>query len=153
MNRKFVSDLMLLFNGGWRPYTLKPDPKVYERVECPLRGVKRKEPVWFVRGDIFLCISCNKGCTLTRPEGFVLPLPLPAQRKDSKNPPYHFQLTPGEMVSHKALLRVDEAAYCLNISWRQVYDWIAEGKLRRVKDQPIRVSAEDVAMLMSDFAE
>lgn len=152
MNRKLISDILLLINGGWRPYSLKPEKSVYERIGCALVGVKRKEPVWFVREDIFLCISCSKGCTLNRPEGFVLPLPMPAPKTERKEA-FPFQLTPGEMVRHKALLRVDEAAYCLNISERQVYDWIAEGKLRSVKDKPIRVSAEDVALCMSNFAD
>lgn len=152
MNRKFVNDMMLLLSSGWRPYSLKPDVTVYERVGCPFINIKRKDPVWFVREDVFLCVSCNKSCTLTRPEGFIVPLPMAVQNMDKKDP-LPFKLTPGEMVSHKALLRVDEAAYCLNISARQVYSWIAEGKLRRVKDAPVRVSAEDVALLMSDFEE
>jgi excisionase family DNA binding protein len=64
-----------------------------------------------------------------------------------------YQLTPAEMVTRKTLLRVDEAAYCLNISERQVYNWIAEGKLRRVKEQPVRVPAVDVHSCMTNFAE
>ena len=68
-----------------------------------------------------------------------------------KDEPY--QLSPDEMVSHKNLLRVDEAAYCLNVSERMIYDWVAEGKLRRLKDSPVRVAAEDVAFLMKDFEE
>ena len=50
-------------------------------------------------------------------------------------------------------MRVDEAAYCLNISERQVYDWIAEGKLRKARGTPIRVSAEDVASGMTTFVD
>lgn len=76
-------------------------------------------------------------------------MPLPIQYETRTETPY--SVTPAEMVSRKSLLRVDEAAYCLNISERTVYDWIAEGKLRKVKEQPVRIPAEDVAYRMTNF--
>ncbi len=55
------------------------------------------------------------------------------------------------MLKRFPLLRVSQAAYCLNISERQVYDLIAEGKLLRTKINPCRVSSVDVAELMAEF--
>jgi excisionase family DNA binding protein len=73
----------------------------------------------------------------------------PAEKQEKE-----FTLTPGEMVVRKALLRVDEVAYCLNISDRQVYRWIADGKLRRaLGEEPVRVPAADVAHYMQNFEE
>jgi excisionase family DNA binding protein len=139
-----------LVQVGWRPFNHPPQASVYEKLKCPHAGTKgRIKPFWFVRGDIFTCVSCSKGCTLSRPAGFYIPLPIPF----SERPEAPFTLAPSEMVTRKALLRVDEAAYCLNISERQVYDWIAEGKLRKAKEQPIRVSAEDVCSYMTNFEE
>jgi excisionase family DNA binding protein len=93
---------------------------------------------------MFICITCAKGCSLVRPEGFAMPLPI----QYSQEKAHAFMVTPNEMVSRKALLRVDEAAYCLNVSERKIYKWIDEGKLRRAREQPVRVSAEDVARCM-----
>ena len=150
MNRKFVKDFLLLHNAGWRPYNSKPDAAVYKKLDCPHAGTKGKEPFWFVRGETFLCVTCDKSCSLVRPEGMLLPLPIFFPAKRDKD----FTLTPGELVARKALLRVDEIAYCLNISERTVYDWIAEGKLRRaVGGEPVRVPSEDVAHYMRNFEE
>lgn len=63
----------------------------------------------------------------------------------------YFTLSPSEMLKRFPLLRVSQAAYCLNISERQVYDLIAEGKLLRTKINPCRVSSVDVAELMAEF--
>jgi excisionase family DNA binding protein len=62
-----------------------------------------------------------------------------------------YTLTPQEMVKKRRLLRVKEAAYCLNVSERHVYDLIAEGKLAALKNKPIRIKVEDVALMMNDF--
>jgi excisionase family DNA binding protein len=154
MSIAFVRSIIELVKAQWRPYNYEPEPGVYVRLKCPYvdaEGKKkgRKRPFWFVRGDTFICVACFKGCSLIRPEGFIAALPV--QYAAKRTAP--FQLSPAEMVARKALLRVDEAAYCLNISERQVYDWIAEGKLRRAKEQPVRVSAEDVHSYMANFAE
>ena len=152
MNRTFVKNFLMLHNAGWRPYNgAKPDKSVYEKLGCPHADAKGKGPFWFVRGDTFLCVSCDKSCSVVRPEGVILPLPLAyTVEKQGKE----FSLTPGEMVARKALLRVDEVAYCLNISERHVYRWIAEGRLRRaIGAEPVRVPAEDVAHYMQTFEE
>ena len=128
MNSAYVKAIIALVKAQWRPYNYEPRADVYKKLQCPHAHPKgKKRPIWFVRGDVFTCITCAKGCTLSRPEGFLLPLPIQYAEK----PEVPFQLTPAEMVARKALLRVDEVAYCLNISERAVYDWIAEGKLRK----------------------
>ena len=150
MNRKFVKDFLTFYTAGWRPYTAsKPADSVYERLGCPYAGAK-KTPFWFVRGEHFLCVTCDKHCALVRPEGVILPLPLEFPQEKTGN---EFNLTPGEMVSRKSLLRVAEAAYCLNISERKVYEWIADGRLRRTKDSPVRIPSEDVMRCMQDFED
>ena len=152
MNRRFVKDFLLLYNAGWRPYTGgKPDKSVYEKLGCPHAGTKGKEPFWFVRSETFLCVTCDKSCSFTRPEGFILPLPL---EYSAAKPEKEFSLTPGEMVALKRPLRVDEAAYCLGVSGRQIYRWIDDGRLRRViGGEPIRVSVDDVIHYMQTFEE
>lgn len=151
MTKTFIRSIIELVNHGWRPYSAKPHPSAYAKLQCSHANTKRgaDKPFWFVRGDIFLCVGCSRRCTLSRPEGFIMPLPI--QYETRTDDP--FSLTPAEMVSRKSLLRVDEAAYCLNISERTVYDWIAEGKLRKVQEQPVRIPAEDVVHRMTNFAD
>jgi excisionase family DNA binding protein len=64
-----------------------------------------------------------------------------------------FSMSPQEIVEKKTLLRVDEAAYCLNVSERTIYEWTAVGILRKLKMRPVRIPSEDVLALMNDFNE
>jgi len=57
------------------------------------------------------------------------------------------------MLARHDILTVRQAAYCLNISERQVYDYIAEGKLIKLKDTPVRVRSDEVKELRSNFDE
>ena len=158
MTKGKIRSIIELTNQGWRAYDAAPQSAIYARLNCQYapekdeNGTKNRhssEPFWFVRADSFLCVGCNRNCTLFRPEGFIQPLPINYEQK----PGEPFKLTPAEMVQRKSLLRVDEAAYCLNISERAVYDWIAEGKLRRTEDAPVRIPSEDVAHRMNLFLD
>jgi excisionase family DNA binding protein len=64
-----------------------------------------------------------------------------------------FTLTPVELVKRRHTLNVKEAAYCLNVSERQVYNMVAEGKLAALRDKPVRIKAKDVERWMNDFDE
>ncbi|CAK7024903.1 MAG: hypothetical protein DELT_02540 [Desulfovibrio sp.] len=156
MTKNKIRSIIDLVNHGWRAYHAAPNSAIYAKINCPYapekdeNGKKKrkgKEPFWFVRSDSFVCVGCDKQCALFRPEGFILPLPINYEEKSGEP----FTLTPAEMVQRKSLLRVDEAAYCLNIKERTVYDWIAEGKLRKTVDNPVRVPAEDVSFHMNNF--
>lgn len=150
MSRTLVQDVVCLTREGWRPYNDQPERAVYERLGCEviLRG--KRKPIWFVRGDVFLCLGCASRCSLTRPAGFPLPLPFPLRYTQPKVP---YALTPDEMVTRKNLLTVREASYCLNVSERQVYNWLAEGRLVALKERPIRVRAAEVKAMMRNFDE
>jgi hypothetical protein len=152
MNAASIRSIITLVNAGWRPYNYKLSDTIYEKAQCPYLHTKSKrKPFWFVRDDIFLCLSCPKGCMLSRPEGAMLPLPI--QYKTGRRQGRQYHSAPAELVSRKELLRVDEAAYCLNVSERKIYDWIAEGRLRRTKTPPVRVIAGDVAAEMQNIAD
>ena len=64
-----------------------------------------------------------------------------------------FNMSPQEMLSKRTFLRVDEAAYCLHVSTRTIYSWLAGGVLRKLKMHPVRIPCEDVLALMNDFDE
>ena len=151
MSKARIREIVTLTREGWRPYDAEPERSVYERLGCThvLRGNRRK-PFWFVRGDVFCCIGCADHCTLNRPAGFPLPLPIRYSSIPSEQP---YSLTPQEMVNRHDILNVRQAAYCLNVSERTIYDYIAEGKLIRLKDSPVRVRSKEVKELRGDFDE
>lgn len=150
MTKTLINEIVGLVRAGWRPYSEKPNGSVYERLNC--EQVQKKggnKPYWFHRGDVFLCIGCHKRCSLSRPEGFIQPLPIQYQ----EDPEQPYTLTPKQMVERRSLLLVQEASYCLNVSDRTIYAWIAEGVLRVTKRRPYRIPVEDVATLMNELDE
>lgn len=70
-----------------------------------------------------------------------------------RQPPVLYNITPQEMLKRHDLLTVRQAAYCLNVSERTIYEYIAEGKLARLKERPARVRSADVAALRENFDE
>ena len=69
------------------------------------------------------------------------------------DPEQPFRLTPQELVKRKHTLRVEEVAYCLNVSIGLVYRYKDEGRLTALREKPIRIRASDVEAMMSDFDE
>ena len=57
------------------------------------------------------------------------------------------------MVVRHDILTVKQAAYCLNVAERTIYDYIAEGKLIRLKENPVRVRSAEVRVLRENFDE
>lgn len=146
MNQKAVNEIVMLVNNGWRPYNNQPCNSVYEELKCTV--YKKKPPCWFVKGDKFLCISCASHCSLFRPHGFQLPLPIHYPVKA-----FEITKTPEELIKIRSALTVQEAAYCLNVSPRTIYDMVYTGKLAALREKPIRVKPADVAFMMNDFDE
>lgn len=146
-----ILEIVTLTRAGWRPYDAEPDLSVYERLGCKhvLSGNRRK-PFWFVRDDVFCCIGCADHCTLKRPAGFPIPLPIRYSVVPTDQP---YTLTPLEMLEKHDLLNVRQAAYCLNVSERQIYNYVAEGKLVKLKDNPVRVRSAEVKAMRQDFDE
>lgn len=133
MNSTLCRTLRKMLDEGFEQYNGVIDQRVYERLGCP-------SPVrayWICNWPIFHCLGCNKRCTPKKPEGFQILL-------TTIRPEKKYDLSPSEMVSRKHLLRVDEAAFCLNIKPRTVYKMAEEGKLNRHIELPFRVTAASV---------
>ena len=143
-----ITDLLALGRDGWRPYGSEPQPQVYERLRCERHLAVRGRPYWLYKGDVFLCLGCEARCSLVRPVGFVMPLPV-----KYPVPAEPYTLTPLEMVTRKHALNMREVMYCLNISKTTAHRWVAEGKLVALKDKPLRIKAACVRELMENFDE
>ena len=150
--KTIVQDIVTLVNDGWRIYNASPISDVYKQLKCPYweKGQRGHKPHWFTKDDKFLCIGCAFRCSLLRPAGFPLPLPiryekLPKERRHT--------LTPNELLAKYDLLNVHQAAYILNVSERTIYDYIACGKLIRLKENPVRVRSKEIKELKENFDE
>lgn len=151
MSRTKILDIVNLTKEGWRPYEDTPDSKIYETLGCELvLQKKRGKPFWFTRGDLFCCIGCAMHCLLKNPPGF--PVRLPLLLPEGVKPP-QYAITPLEMLARHDLLNAKQAAYCLNVSERTIYNYIAEGKLVRLRENPVRVRSSEVKALRENFDE
>jgi hypothetical protein len=135
MNSKLCRTMAQMMSEGFRPYGGEIAEEVYTALGCK----DASRAYWLHRWPILHCLGCNKRCTPKGTEGFQVPILLPAVSPHAK-----YSMLPEEMARSKTLLRIDEAAYCLNISERTARKLIAEGVLVRHQRRPVRVTAESV---------
>lgn len=144
-----IDRIMYLAERGWKVYEGRVGFALYEKLQCP-------SPIfgkWFFEGNKakeLACVGCDKHCRADSSADFD---PLPRHIAEMNRRGAYYTLSPQEMVSRIPMLRVAQAAYCLNVSERTIYEWIAGGKLTATNDKPVRVKAEGVALLMNDFDE
>lgn len=141
-----IDAIMSFVERGWHPYAGRVAAEVYESLGCPAPVFGK----WLYEGKgarEAVCVGCDRQCRTDCEKGFTPP---PSRVRNLYRDSY-FTLSPSEMLKRFPLLRVRQAAYCLNMSERQVYDLIAEGKLLRTKSDPCRVSSAEVAELMAEF--
>jgi excisionase family DNA binding protein len=154
MSRKSkIDQIIKLTQSGWRAYEGQATATVYDNLDCEKN--QRGRARWFAKGDLLVCIGCERACTLPCPEGFQLPL-----FKYPAPPSPIFRLAPDELLAKRKLLTVNEAAYVLNVSPRQIRNMIHEGRFQVTRNTPMRIpvaevraSAEDVDMWTSAAEE
>lgn len=132
-----IDQIIKLTQTGWRAYEGQATAAVYDKQEC--EKSRRGRARWFAKGDLLVCIGCERACTLSCPEGFQLPL---FKYPPAPNPV--FRLLPEELMKVRKLLTVNEVAYILNVSARCVRGMIYEGRFRATKDKPLRIPVEDI---------
>jgi hypothetical protein len=135
-----VKELMELLRNGFRPYEGAVDGQVYESLRCP----NPNKAAWFVRDRdaTYFCLGCARHCLKVAPVGFQVSMLVPRHvtRYFTELP----QVSAAELLRAKRFLRVDEAAFCLGVSERQVRHMIDNGVLVRHQDPPVRVTVESV---------
>ncbi|XPV77665.1 MAG: helix-turn-helix domain-containing protein [Desulfovibrio sp.] len=136
MNRTLCKELTSMLADGWVNYEGVVDGKVYQRLGC-----KKPERVyWVTKWPLMHCLGCVKRCTANG-TGFQAPIIFPSRKMPKFG---EFNITPAEMIKAKPLLRVPEAAYCLNVSERTIRKMIDEGVLIKHNSNPMRVTSESV---------
>ena len=141
-----IDRIVFYVERGWHPFTGQVEAGVYHEIECPAPLFAK----WLYEGqraEEAVCIGCDRGCQVSCQQGFN-PAPKRQQGIHRKN---YFTLSQQEMVRKFSLLRVDQAAYCLNVSERKIYDLVAWGKLIATKDKPVRIAAESVKAEMNNL--
>jgi len=140
VKRSRIDQIIKLTQCGWRAYEGQATDVVYDNLDCGVKGRAR----WFAKGDLLVCIGCERACTLPCPDGFQLPLfKYPAPPRPA------FRLPPDQLLAKRLLLTVNETAYVLNISPRQIRNLIHTGQLRSTQDLPRRVPVEDVRAMLA----
>ena len=138
-----IDQIIKLTQTGWRAYEGQATAEGYDKLNCD--KTRRGRARWFAKGDLLVCIGCDFNCTLPCPEGFQLPL-----FKYPAAPAPVFRLSPDELMSKRKLLTVNEVAYILNISPRQVRHMIQDGRLKVTKCSPQRVPVQDIKIMVED---
>jgi len=137
-----IDKIIKLTQCGWRAYEGQATGQVYDNLDCGVSNRGRAR--WFARGDLLVCIGCERSCTLPCPDGFQLPL-----FKYPAPPTPAFRLPPEQLLAKRLFLSTNEVSYILNISPRQVRTLIYMGRLRATKDLPRRIPAEEVRAMIA----
>ncbi|WP_027188213.1 DNA-binding protein [Desulfovibrio cuneatus] len=140
-------EIVDLLDKGFRPYSGHVPEAFYKERRC--HDPKKAE--WFFRPwseehkmSRFLCLGCRKRCVAVDPLGFQILLPVKPTRPGSVVfAPMH-AITVEELLRIKSVLRLDEAAWALNVSRTTVSNMVEEGTLDVVPGVPIRVTSASV---------
>jgi excisionase family DNA binding protein len=138
-----IDQIIKLTQCGWRAYEGQATAAVYDPLDC--EKAQRSRARWFAKGDLLICIGCERACTLPCPDGFQLPL-----FKYPAPPRPVFRLPPDQLLANRKLLTVNEVAYVLNVSPRTVRYMIRDGRFQVTRDNPLRVPVAEVRAMVAD---
>lgn len=134
-----VREILDLLDRGWLPYEGPVDEAVYERLRCRVP----ERATWFQNDSGWMCLGCKRRCVTADSSGFQLLLATRG-RVDLVFAALPL-VTADELVRCKALLRPEEAMWCLGGISRRKFDYLCDtGILVRHQDLPVRVTAESV---------
>ena len=146
-------DRMQLLDNGFVPYSGTVAKESYDKLGCP--ATQRKKAEWYVLPKTknrmrtrYICLGCKKRCTEFESEhwpSFVL------KNQDRPGRVIFMEvdrITVDELLNIKKVLRIDEAAYALNIGKTKVFEMLQDGRLEQVKGTPARVTTESVRRLL-----
>lgn len=137
-----VDAVLRVLAQDYVPFRGTVEQWVYEELGCRVPGKAR----WFSHPERpWICLGCQMACLASSQAGFQLMLP--AHRTQRAR--VAFQDIPAvsveQILTLKSVLPVAEAAYCLSVSERHIYDMIDDGRLEQAgDDRPVRVTTASV---------
>jgi len=140
-----IEDVLRMLQREFLPYKGHIQPIVYEQLGCS----NSKKARWFEKQQHYVCIGCRRYCALANPEGFELALPVRNRRRARGYFAYLPQVSAKSLLESKLVLRVDEAAWVLGVSEREIYNYVDDGRLVRASDlPPLRVTTDSVRQML-----
>ncbi len=150
-----ISDIIALLDKGFIHHPHAAPDAFYKQRRCP----KPQKADWFARplsekhkNARFVCLGCSRRCSAIDPEGWKTLMPHRPSRPGAVAFAVVERLTVDEMLRIKRVLRVNEAAWALNVSRPKVHEWIDEGLLELVPGSPIRVTSASVQRILAPTA-
>lgn len=137
-----INQVLDVLSKGYRPYRGHVDDAVYETICCD----SPEDASWFEHERRFICLGCQRHCALVDPPGMQLTIPMKV--KSSYGVVMLAQLpsvTVDEILATGRPLRPDEAAWALNVSTREIYYMVEDGRLNQAgSGRPLRVTSDSV---------
>lgn len=139
--------LLQLLDKGYRLYTGQVPDYVYVKKRCP----HPESAEWVARPmskeysqSSYVCFGCDRQCVELDPTGWQILLPVQARQPSLTAFVAAWPASAEELIENRLVLRVDEAAWVLNVSTKTIYRMLQEGKLRVVEGNPVRVTTESL---------
>lgn len=147
-----TQDILDLLDKGFVPYPCMIPGSFYSNRRC----LRKEKAEWFMRPGLepaeatrAVCLGCKRRCAVVNPRGWP-------ELREKPNPArpgvVAFSLVErisvDELLRMKRVLRVDEAAWVLNVSRQTVHRWVEEGVLEQVPGAPVRVTCHSVERIL-----
>jgi hypothetical protein len=143
-----TQDMIALLEGGFRPYTGRVPRSFYLERKC----YRPSRAEWYCRpGNVecphmhCVCLGCRRKCAAFNPKDWPI---LAKFDKSAREETVFFalveQVSVETMLRLKRVLRVEEAAWALNVGPAKVRRWAEEGVLETVPGHPVRVTTASV---------
>ena len=147
-----TQDILDLLDKGFVPYSCKVPLSYYQKKRCG----KKDKAEWFTRprqktGEPvrYICLGCKRRCAAVNPSGWTELLDMRGEARLAVVAYTQVErISVDDMLRLKRVLRVEEAAWALNVGARKIRDWIDEGLLEPVPGRPVRVTCRSVSRVL-----
>ena len=150
-----TSTILDLLEKGYIPFEGNVPSRFYTGKRCKCK----KKAEWFLRPkqkmsepSRGICLGCRKRCVVINPRAW--PVVLEETESSRESTVQYVQVervSVDELLRMKRVLRVEEAAWALNVSRQKVHRWVDEGILEQVAGNPLRVTTASVERVLQPY--